>query len=78
MTVLAQWLKNDAGNSLSDMPTEVKKTYKDTVEAVKPKNQENNVDEWKKMNRYFHVETARLAICAGEELLRRSLDFSVP
>lgn len=56
------------------MFTEVQKAYSNMVDAVKRKILEDSIDEWKKMKSHIQIESAHLALSAGNELPRRSFD----
>lgn len=74
MTTLVHRLKDDVGNSLFGVSADVQNTYEDTVDAVKMMIQEDLVDGWKKVETHFQVQSARLAVSAGVELLRQFSD----
>lgn len=75
MTALVQQMEKNVGKSLSNVSTEVQKTYKEMVDAVKQIMQENLVHGWKNTKTHFHVKSVGLVMNAGDELLRCSLDM---
>lgn len=72
MTDQNQHMKEDVEKSLSTVSFEVQKTYCDMADAGKRTIQEDHTERWKKMETRFQVESARLAVTARDELLKRS------
>lgn len=71
MTALFQQLKNDVGKLLSNLSAEVQENYENMFEAVKLNVQTDLVEGCTKMESHFHVESIRLSVSAGNELLLR-------
>lgn len=74
MTALMQRMMDDMRKLLSIVSMEGQKTYKDIVKAIKPKIYAALVDERKKMENHFQVESATFAISSRDKLLRQFSD----
>lgn len=74
-TALVQKVKEEVAKLLSNVFTEVQREYEDMDDAVKLQIQDDLIDRrMEKDGESLSVESTRLVVSAGEELLRQSAD----